>query len=100
MVFLRLGAKLGKKWASPRANERNERLNAKLDSWSARHRLWSCAFVAVVAVGFAWLVSVKYDGATIGEVALWWSSVLVPIGVIGEWIRSARVKRRNGAKPR
>jgi hypothetical protein len=99
MVFLRLGAKLGKRWASPRANARNERLNAKLDSWSARHRLWSYAFVAVVGVVFAWLISVKYDGVTIGEVALW-SLVLVPIGVVGEWIRSSRVKRRNGAKPR
>jgi hypothetical protein len=99
VVFLRLGSKLGKRWASPQAVERNERRSAKLDSWSARHRLWSCAFVAVVAVGFAWLISVKYDGATIGEVVLW-SLVLVPIGVLGEWIRVTRVKRRNGAKPR
>jgi hypothetical protein len=94
MVFIRFGQKLGQKWASPQARERSERLNAQLDSWSVRHRLWSSAIVALVGVAFAWVISVKYDGATTGEFVLW-SLVLAPIGFVGEWIRVTRLKRRN-----
>ncbi len=53
----------------------------------------------MVGVGFAWLISVKDGGATTGEVVLW-SVVLVPIAVVGEWIRATRVKRGKGTKPR
>ncbi|WP_410645269.1 hypothetical protein [Amycolatopsis sp. lyj-346] len=94
MVFLRWGSKLGQKWASPQARQRGERMNAKLDSWSVRHRLWSSAIAAAVGVAFAWVISVKYDGATTGEFVLW-SLVLAPIGFVGEWIRVTRLKRRN-----
>ncbi|MEV7098527.1 hypothetical protein AB0M80_37400 [Amycolatopsis sp. NPDC051045] len=45
-------------------------------------------------MAFAWVISVKYDGATTGEFVLW-SLVLAPIGFVGEWIRVTRLKRRN-----
>jgi hypothetical protein len=93
VVWIRLGQKLGRKWASPQAIERGERLNARLDSWAARHRLLVTSLAAVFCGWFAWYLSVRRDGATTGEI-VFWELIVVPVGTVSAWIAVTRLRRR------
>jgi len=63
----------------------------KFDAWAVKHRAWAVLLAAVVFGLLAWWLAVKYDGATLGEIALY-ALILVPLGIVCTLVRIKRQK--------